>query len=75
MAYDFFDEYDLNHDTSQKRYNTLAAHVYRDQLKRSLDGHFVEKEMPSWEAGRSVMKGGQIATYQARPYSQLNCKY
>ena len=57
-AHDFFEEYDLGHDTSQKKYNTVAAQFYRERLKRSLDGqlaHPVEKERPDWDKGREVI--------------------
>ena len=66
MAFDFFEGFDLNHDTSQKKYSTVAAYYYRNRLKRAIDGHQthpVEKEQPSWEEGRQVMKLNRAVTY------------
>lgn len=58
-AYNFFEVYDLVNEPVQKRYNTVAAQVYRDKLKAMLENSFIgssrEAALPSFEDGRQAM--------------------
>ena len=81
MAYDFFEQYDLDQTSSQKRYNSTAAQYYRDRIRRSLDAGFLspnlDKAMPTWEEGRQPYKfpPDSTNTEQINSYSSIDCKF
>ena len=64
--YNFFNLYDLNYETIQKRYHTKAAQYYRIKLKEFVNfgksktdinfDEFLDK--PSYEEGRELIYSG-----------------
>jgi hypothetical protein len=43
-ALEFFSLYDLDQESTQKRYNTEAALYYREKLKRQVESGFLLKD-------------------------------
>ncbi len=66
------DFYDLQHESVQKRYTTVAMQYYRDRLRAKIDGAPFNREKPDYEKGR------QQASLQTTPqkilYHGLSCK-
>ena len=80
-ALDFFSVYDLQNDTCQKRYNTVAAQYYRDKLKNALDTGIslpftsnTVKDPPFFDEGRQALKVEKKQTPQVKVYADLNNK-
>jgi hypothetical protein len=48
---EFLDFYDLQYESVQKRYTTIALQYYRDRLKSKMEGTKFSREKPEYEAG------------------------
>lgn len=68
------DQYDLTHETIQKRYATVAAQYYRDHLRNKVKGVASKNmivSMPDYDKGRERSNQQLKVTKQIVPYSNL----
>ena len=71
---DHMDQYDLTHETIQKRYATVAAQYYRDHLRNKVKGVASKNmivSMPDYDKGRERSNQQLKVTKQIVPYSNL----
>lgn len=73
---EFLEHYDLDQETTSKKYNTEAAQFYREKLRRQVESGFLlsKETLPDVQVGRARLVHKKALTPQVKHYAGLNYK-